>query len=86
VAHVVSDIAVEDPSLTEEGPIDGEAGKGDLDLDQGYSGDQEEGGDSKDDEIEEVSQDGKKTKRPRLGAKQRQKLKEKKVKIPESII
>jgi ornithine decarboxylase len=82
VAHVVTDI-VDDSSLTEEGPIDRESGK---DIDQGYSGDQEEGdsgdGDGDGDDQTEVviSADGKKTKRPRLGAKQRQKLKEKKAK------
>jgi hypothetical protein len=84
VAHVVTDI-VEDSSLTEEGPLDRDASK---DIDLGYSGDQEEG-DSKDedsgdgegdDQLEVViSADGKKTKRLRLGAKKRQKLKEKKV-------
>jgi ornithine decarboxylase len=83
VAHVVTDI-VEDSSLTEEGPLDRDASK---DVDLGYSGDQEEG-DSKDedsgdgegdDQLEVViSADGKKTKRLRLGAKKRQKLKEKK--------
>jgi ornithine decarboxylase len=82
VAHVVTDI--DDPSLTEEGPIDRESGK---DIDQGYSGDQEEG-DSKDEDSGDnddqtevvISADGKKTKRPRLGLKKRLKLKEKKAK------
>lgn len=77
VAHVVTDI--DDPSLTEEGPIDRESGK---DIDQGYSGDQEEGdsGDNDDQTEVVISADGKKTKRPRLGLKKRQKLKEKKAK------
>jgi ornithine decarboxylase len=77
VAHVVTDI--DDPSLTEEGPIDQESGK---DFDQGYSGDQEEGdsGDNDDQTEVVISADGKKTKRPRLGLKKRQKLKEKKAK------
>jgi hypothetical protein len=78
VAHVVTDI--DDPSLTEEGPIDRESGK---DIDQGYSGDQEEGdsGDNDDQTEVVISADGKKTKRPRLGLKKRQKLKEKKVRL-----
>lgn len=77
VAHVVTDI--DDPSLTEEGPIDRESGK---DIDQGYSGDQEEGdsGDNDDQTEVVISADGKKTKRPRLGLKKRQKMKEKKAK------
>jgi ornithine decarboxylase len=77
IVAVVTDI--DDPSLTEEGPIDQESGK---DFDQGYSGDQEEGdsGDNDDQTEVVISADGKKTKRPRLGLKKRQKLKEKKAK------
>jgi ornithine decarboxylase len=90
VAHVVSDIIDDqDPSLTEEGPLDGEVrDDGNVDLDQGYSGDQEEGDSGEGDETTEIiisGPDGKK-KRLRLGAKQRQKLKEKKAKSSGKVV